>query len=85
LRGKKQIFLISGILPGRLGAITIRSSKNTGREFFRDIYNDMLKGIAEFEAGYPKDAAFTWRLLQWSHWGFHVVDAVRALHYLKWS
>ena len=52
---------------------------------FRDIYNDMLKGIAEFEAGYPKDAAFTWRLLQWSHWGFHVVDAVRALHYLKWS
>ena len=59
--GEKQIFLISGILPGRLGAITIRSSKNTGREL-REIrnhageaaykiikkeYNDKVKSISQ--------------------------------------
>ena len=59
--GGKQIFLISGILPGRLGTITIRSSKNTGREL-REIrnhageaaykiikkeYNDKVKSLSQ--------------------------------------
>ena len=59
--GEKQIFLISGILPGRLCAITIRSSKNTGRELremrnhageaaykiIKKEYNDKVKSLSQ--------------------------------------
>jgi hypothetical protein len=47
-----------------------------------DIANDLLIGISEYDSGRIGNAAFEWKLGLSSHWGFHVVDALRALHSL---
>lgn len=47
-----------------------------------DIYFDMKGGLLALEAGAPaEDVLFEWRLGFQTHWGLHIVDALRAIHY----
>ena len=48
-----------------------------------DIYYDLQLGIRLYEAGRMGDAVFEWNLSQSDHWGWHAVDAIRALHQLR--
>ena len=48
-----------------------------------DIYRDLWEGIKEYEAGHYYNAVFTWRWGVDYHWGNHVVDVLRALHWLR--
>ena len=47
------------------------------------IAEDLLCGIKEYEAGRYCNAVFEWRLGLYSHWGNHVVNALRALHSIR--
>ena len=47
-----------------------------------DIYNDLQRGIEEYEFGRIGNAVCEWRVGLQSHWGQHAVDAIRALHTL---
>lgn len=47
-----------------------------------DIANDLTAGIKEYDCGKIADAVFEWKLRFEGHWGYHVVDALRALHSL---
>jgi hypothetical protein len=46
------------------------------------IYHDLKEGFRLMEAGRPEaEAVFEWRLLFWSHWGYHLAEALRVIHY----
>jgi len=45
-----------------------------------DIWLDLWTGLQLFDAGYPTDANFHWRLLYDSHWGQHLLSAQRAIY-----
>jgi hypothetical protein len=46
-----------------------------------DIYRDLKKGPVFNEASpaQPEDAIWTWRVLFFSHWGQHAMDALLAI------
>lgn len=49
-----------------------------------DIYRDLKDGLAFIEThqGSPEeDAIWTWRLLFYSHWGKHAMDALLTIHF----
>jgi hypothetical protein len=49
-----------------------------------DIYRDLQEGLmlgATQEAS-PEDNVWHWRLLFYSHWGKHAIDALRTIHFL---
>lgn len=49
-----------------------------------DIYHDLLPGLGLINAGRPEDiadAVWAWRFTFSIHWGNHLVDALRALHW----
>ena len=48
-----------------------------------EIAKDLEIGMKEFEAGRTGNAAFEWKLGFESHWGSHLVDALRALHRIR--
>ena len=50
---------------------------------FTDIFNDLQRGICEYDAGRIGNAVFEWKFGFNNHWGQHVVDAIRALHALR--
>jgi hypothetical protein len=46
-----------------------------------DIYRDLTNGFAELEKfNSQNDAAWGWRLLFYSHWGQHAINALYAIH-----
>ncbi len=48
-----------------------------------DTYRDVLDGLALLDQGAPlADVIWTWRFSFQSHWGRHVLDALRATHWL---
>ncbi len=50
---------------------------------FSDIAGNLRNGMKEYEAGRVGNAVFEWKLSFNSHWGQHVVDALRALHAVR--
>ena len=48
-----------------------------------DIYLDLQEGILAYEAGTPGEACFCWRWGLNNHWGTHLTDALKALHWLR--
>jgi hypothetical protein len=49
-----------------------------------DIYRDLKNGLVfrETHQGLPdEDAIWTWRLLFYSHWGQHALDALLTIHF----
>ncbi len=48
-----------------------------------DIVNDLQYGILEYETGKIGNAVFEWKLSFDSHWGQHLVDALRVLHAIR--
>ncbi len=51
----------------------------------RDVYSDLMQGLAIFERGQPADlraAAWTWRESFYGHWGEHATSALRALYWV---
>jgi hypothetical protein len=49
-----------------------------------DIYRDLKDGLAFREKGQglpDEDAIWTWRLLFYSHWGKHAMDALLTIHF----
>jgi len=46
------------------------------------IYHDLKRGFRLIEAGRAEtEAVFGWRVLFWSHWGYHNAEALRLVHY----
>lgn len=45
-----------------------------------DIYRDVASGLSESDEGSLKGAIFSWRLLFYSHWGKHAIDALEVIH-----
>ena len=52
-------------------------------EDLSEIAKDLKTGMKEFEEGRTGNAVFEWRLGFESHWGSHLVDALRALHRIR--
>ena len=52
-------------------------------EDLSEIAADLQNGMREFEAGRTGNAVFEWKFGLNSHWGNHVVDALRALHAIR--
>ncbi|MDR4222315.1 DUF5063 domain-containing protein [Priestia megaterium] len=48
-----------------------------------DIYKDLKEGIILFEQDTTNEAIWHWKFHFQSHWGSHVVNALRALHSVK--
>ena len=48
-----------------------------------DIALDVKNGMKEYEAGRIGNAVFEWKNGLNSHWGHHIVDALRALHTIR--
>ena len=48
-----------------------------------DIYRDLKKGLDlnETPSTPPEDAIWEWRLLFYSHWGKHAMDALLTIHF----
>jgi|ERR1039458_8062931 hypothetical protein len=48
-----------------------------------DIYRDLKEGLVSSEAHQvpPEDVIWSWRLLFYSHWGKHAMDALLAIHF----
>lgn len=48
-----------------------------------DIFGDLKEGLVFIEAAKrsPEEAIWTWRLLFYSHWGKHAMDALLAIHF----
>ena len=48
-----------------------------------DIYLDLQKGLAFIETSpvQPEDAIWTWRVLFYSHWGQHAMNALQTIHF----
>lgn len=47
------------------------------------IYDDLSKGIVQYESGNIKNAVFEWRETHAWHWGNHAVSVLRALHQIR--
>lgn len=45
-----------------------------------DVYADVRRGLAYWDAGYRARAIWEWHFLFDAHWGDHAIDALRALH-----
>jgi hypothetical protein len=45
-----------------------------------DIYRDLQEGLVLCEAR-PQDAIWEWRLLFYSHWGKHAINALLTTHF----
>ncbi|MFN0252818.1 MAG: DUF5063 domain-containing protein [Kofleriaceae bacterium] len=45
-----------------------------------DIYRDLQRGLALWDAAHRQYALWEWRFHRDVHWGDHAVDALRALH-----
>jgi hypothetical protein len=45
-----------------------------------DVYGDLQRGLAAYEAGRIDEAIWVWRFYFEVHWADHAVDALRALH-----
>ena len=52
-------------------------------EDLSEIAADLQNGMREFETGRLGNAVFEWKFGLNSHWGNHVVDALRALHAIR--
>lgn len=50
-----------------------------------DIVRDLKDGISAYEHGRIGDAVFNWRFGVMTHWGDHTVNAIRALHRLRFG
>lgn len=51
-----------------------------------DIYRDVKEGLLILEGGSDEDkidALWHWRFSFQAHWGYHLVDALRAIHWAK--
>lgn len=48
-----------------------------------DIAADLRVGMKEYEAGRIGNAVFEWRFGLNNHWGLHIVNALRALHFIR--
>ena len=47
-----------------------------------DIYDDVVEGFDILEAGFPEnEAVWHWQFGFWTHWGYHVAEAQRVIHY----
>jgi len=48
-----------------------------------DIYRDLKEGLSlrEEHLAPPKDIIWSWRLLYYSHWGKHAIDALLTIHF----
>jgi hypothetical protein len=47
-----------------------------------DLYDDITYGFDVLEAGFPEnEAVWHWRFDFWSHWGYHIAEAQRVIHY----
>jgi hypothetical protein len=48
-----------------------------------DIYGNLKEGLVLLEGpeGSPREAIWHWRLLFYSHWGQHAIDALRIIHF----
>ena len=48
-----------------------------------DIYGDLKEGLvrSETQQAQPEDIIWSWRLLFYSHWGKHAIDALLAIHF----
>jgi len=49
-----------------------------------DIYRDLKAGLvlSAAQQALPEDNIWEWRLLFYSHWGKHAIDALRTIHFL---
>ena len=47
-----------------------------------DVYLDLVDPLASFEAGRVADAVWSWKFGLRSHYGAHIVSAMRAIHVL---
>ena len=49
-----------------------------------DIYRDLKAGLvlSAVQQTLPEDNIWEWRLLFYSHWGKHAIDALRTIHFL---
>jgi Domain of unknown function (DUF5063) len=49
-----------------------------------DIYRDLKNGLVPFDSGSASldGTIWGWRLLFYSHWGAHAMDALRTIHFL---
>ena len=45
-----------------------------------DIYRDVKNGLVAYKDGQINEAVWDWRFTFSSHWGDHLVDALRAIH-----
>ncbi|MES2996744.1 MAG: DUF5063 domain-containing protein [Verrucomicrobiota bacterium] len=45
-----------------------------------DIYDDVVSGLVEYEAGHTARALWQWAFCFRMHWGRHATDAIYALH-----
>ncbi len=45
-----------------------------------DVYRDLQRGLALWDADHKKEAVWEWRFNFDFHWGDHAIDALRALH-----
>ena len=48
-----------------------------------DIAVDLRDGMKEYEAGRFGNAIFEWKFGLNNHWGWHIVNALRALHSIR--
>lgn len=46
-----------------------------------DIYRDLQCGLMYWAEQRRDEAVFQWRMHYWHHWGAHLVDAIRCIHY----
>jgi hypothetical protein len=48
-----------------------------------DIYRDLKEGLVlnEKRLARPEDVIWEWRLLYYSHWGKHAIDAMLTIHF----
>jgi len=50
---------------------------------FADIYRDLKEGLvlSHKRLARPEDVIWQWRLLYYSHWGKHAIDALLTIHF----
>ena len=48
-----------------------------------DIYHDLKEGLVlrERRVAQPEDIIWNWRILYYSHWGKHAIDALLTIHF----
>lgn len=59
--------------------------ESVGCTVYEDIISiaeDLYAGIREYEEGRINNAVFEWSFSLYSHYGRHIVDCLRALHFL---